>query len=68
MADPVPVVSALVGGRCEALPRGRFSKRLSGVTVTSGAPVDPLLEGDSGSGRRIAAAVQERVVEPSERR
>jgi long-chain acyl-CoA synthetase len=64
---PVPVVPVFIRGTYEAMPRGRFLKRLPEVTVTFGAPMDPLgLDGGSASGPRIVEAVQERVVELSE--
>jgi long-chain acyl-CoA synthetase len=66
---PVPVVPAFIRGTFEAMPRGRFLRRLEKVTVTFGAPVDPLgLEETSRSQDRIVEILHERVAELGERR
>jgi long-chain acyl-CoA synthetase len=38
---PVPVVPVFIRGTYEAMPRGRFLRRLEQVTVSYGEPVDP---------------------------
>jgi hypothetical protein len=38
---PVPVVPVFIRGTYEAMPRGRFLRRLEQVTVSFGEPVDP---------------------------
>jgi long-chain acyl-CoA synthetase len=66
---PVPIVPAFIRGTYEAMPRGRFLRRLKKVTVTFGDPVDPLgLDEASRSQDRIVEVLHERVAELGERR
>jgi long-chain acyl-CoA synthetase len=66
---PVPVVPVFIRGTYEAMPRGRFLRRLQKVTVSFGEPVEPFgLDGDTGTRGRLLEAVRERVVELGERR
>jgi long-chain acyl-CoA synthetase len=63
---PVPVVPVFIRGTYEAMPRGRFVRRLEKVTVTFGEAVDPLDE-VSRSQEQILDALHERVAELGER-
>ncbi len=64
---PVPVVPVFIRGTYEAMPRGRFLRRLEKVTVTFGEPFDP--RGPDGRSReQVVDAVRERVVALGERR
>ena len=64
---PVPVVPAFIRGTYEAMPRGRFLRKLEKVTVTFGQPVDPLgLDEDTRSQERIVEVLHERVAELGE--
>jgi long-chain acyl-CoA synthetase len=66
---PVPVVPVFIRGTYEAMPRGRFLRRLEKVTVSFGAPFeirDP--EVTIWSREQIVDAVRERVVRLGERR
>jgi len=59
---PVPVVPVFIRGTYEAMPRGRFLRRLEQVTVSFGEPVDPDdLDEASRSQEQIVQAVRERV-------
>src|SRR5829696_7399952 len=59
---PVPVVPVFIRGMYEAMPRGRFLRRLVQVTVSFGEPVDPDgLDEASRSQEQIVQAVRERV-------
>jgi len=61
---PVPVVPAFIRGTYEAMPRGRFLRRLEKVTVTFGEPVNPVgIDEDSRSQEQIVEALHERVAE-----
>jgi long-chain acyl-CoA synthetase len=65
---PVPVVPVFIRGTYEAMPRGRFLRRLEKVTVSFGEPFDPRgPDGAAGSREQVAEAVRERVVELGER-
>jgi long-chain acyl-CoA synthetase len=59
---PVPVVPLFIRGTYEAMPRGRFLRKLEQVTVTFGEPVGSLDEAFS-SQEGIVEAVRERVAE-----
>src|SRR5215210_2653605 len=64
---PVPVVPAFIRGTYEAMPRGRFLRKLEKVTVTFGQPVNPLgLDEDTRSQERIVEVLHERVAELGE--
>ena len=66
---PVPVVPAFIRGTYEAMPRGKFLRRLEQVTVTFGDPVDPLgLDEASLSQEGIVETLRERVAELGGRR
>jgi long-chain acyl-CoA synthetase len=66
---PVPVVPVFIRGTYEAMPRGRFLRKLEKVTVTFGEPVDPLaLDGDSGSQEQIVEVLHAHVAELGGRR
>ena len=66
---PVPVVPVFIRGTYEAMPRGRFLRRLEKVTVTIGEPFDPRgPDGTAGSRDQVVEAVRERVVALGERR
>jgi long-chain acyl-CoA synthetase len=61
---PVPVVPVFIRGTYEAMPRGRFLRRLEKVTVSFGEPFDPGgPDGTDGSREQVVEAVRERVVE-----
>lgn len=65
---PVPVVPVFIRGTYEAMPRGKFLRRLEQVTVTFGDPVDPLgLDEPLRSQDRIVEAVHDRVGKLGER-
>ncbi|MDQ3252249.1 MAG: AMP-binding protein [Actinomycetota bacterium] len=64
----VPVVPVFIRGTYEAMPRGRFLRRLEQVTVTFGEPLAPHdYDGDASSQEQIVQAVHERVAMLSER-
>jgi long-chain acyl-CoA synthetase len=66
---PVPVVPVFIRGTYEAMPRGRFLRRLENVTISFGEPFDPRgHDGKAKSREQVVEAVRERVVELSERR
>ena len=66
---PVPVVPVFIRGTYEAMPRGRFLRKLEKVAVTFGEPVDPLvLDGDSGSQEQIVEVLHAHVAELGGRR
>ena len=66
---PVPVVPVFIRGTYEAMPRGRFLRRLENVTVTFGEPFDPRSpEGDAGTREQVVEAVRGRVLELGQRR
>jgi long-chain acyl-CoA synthetase len=66
---PVPVVPVFIRGTYEAMPRGRFLRKLEKVTVTFGEPVDPLVfDGNFRSQEQIVEFLHERVAELGERR
>src|SRR5215218_7398446 len=66
---PVPVVPVFIRGTYEAMPRGRFLRKLEKVTVTFGEPVDPLVfDGESRSQAQIVEFLHERVAELGESR
>jgi long-chain acyl-CoA synthetase len=59
---PVPVVPVFIRGTYEAMPRGKFLRRLEQVTVTFGKPFDPRGFPESArSQEQIVEAVRERV-------
>ena len=61
---PVPVVPVFIRGTYEAMPRGRFLRRLEQVTVAFGEPLDPRsLDGTASSQEQVVEAVHERVAE-----
>jgi long-chain acyl-CoA synthetase len=66
---PVPVVPVFIRGTYEAMPRGRFLRRLQKVTVTFGEPFDPQdCSGTAASREQVVEAVRERVVRLGQRR
>jgi long-chain acyl-CoA synthetase len=66
---PVPVVHVFVRSTYEAMPRGRYLRRLEKVTVSFGEPFDPRsLDEDDGSRKQVVEAVRERVAELGGRR
>ena len=66
---PVPVVPVFVRGTYEAMPRGRFLRRLENVTVTFGIPFDPRdPEGEAGTREQVVEALRGRVLELGQRR
>lgn len=66
---PVPVVPVLIRGTYEAMPRGRFLRRLENVTVTFGEPFDPRgSERDAGTREQVVEALRGRVLELGQRR
>ena len=66
---PVPVVPVFIRGTYEAMPRGRFLRRLEKVTVSIGEPFDPRgLDGAGGARDQVVEAVRERVLELGSRR
>ncbi len=59
---PVPVVPAFIRGTYEAMPRGKFLRRLEQVTVTFGGPLASHdYDGGASSQEQIVQAVHERV-------
>jgi long-chain acyl-CoA synthetase len=65
---PVPVVPVYIRGTYEAMPRGRFLRRLENVTVTFGEPFDPRsLEGDAGNREQVVEELRGRVLELGQR-
>ena len=68
----VPVVPAFIYGTYEAMPQGRFLRRLEQVTAVFGEPLDPGDLERRGEGEeardRISHALHERVAELGERR
>ena len=65
---PVPVVPVFIRGTYEAMPRGRFLRRLEQVTVSFGEPVDPDgLDEASRSQEQMVQAVHKRVAALGER-
>ena len=65
---PVPVVPVFIRGTYEAMPRGRFLRRLEQATVSFGEPVDPDgLDEASRSQEQMVQAVRERVAALGER-
>jgi long-chain acyl-CoA synthetase len=61
---PVPVVPVFIRGTYEAMPRGRFLRRLEKVTVTFGEPFDPRALGrDDRTREQVVEAVRGRVLE-----
>jgi long-chain acyl-CoA synthetase len=66
---PVPVVPVFIRGTYDAMPRGRFLRRLQKVTVTFGEPFDPQdCSGTAASREQVVEAVRERVVRLGQRR
>ena len=66
---PVPVVPVFIHGTYEAMPRGRFLRRLENVTVTFGVPFDPRdPEGEAGTREQVVEALRGRVLELGQRR
>jgi long-chain acyl-CoA synthetase len=66
---PVPVVPVFIRGTYEAMPRGRFLRRLEKVTVTFGQSFDPRgPEGDAGTREQVVETVRGRVLELGQRR
>ena len=66
---PVTVVPVFIRGTYEAMPRGRFLRRLKKVNVSFGEPFDPRsVDGDAGSQEQVVEAVRERVAELGGRR
>jgi long-chain acyl-CoA synthetase len=65
---PVPVVPVFIRDTYEAMPRGKFLRRLEQVTVTIGEPFDPRSFHEiARSQEQIVEAVRERVAELSRR-
>ena len=65
---PVPVVPVFIRGTYEAMPRGKFLRRLEQATVSFGEPVDPGgLDEASRSQEQMVQAVLERVAALGER-
>ena len=65
---PVPAVPVFIRGTYEAMPRGRFLRRLENVTVTFGEPFDPRgPEGDARTREQIVEALRGRVLELGQR-
>jgi long-chain acyl-CoA synthetase len=65
---PVPVVPVFIRGTYEAMPRGRFLRRLENVTVTFGEPFDPRgLEEKAGTREHVVEALRGRVLELGQR-
>jgi long-chain acyl-CoA synthetase len=61
---PVPVVPVFIRGTYEAMPRGKFLRRLEQVTVIFGEPFDPRSFHESARPQeQIVQAVRERVAE-----
>jgi len=61
---PVPVVPVFIRGTYEAMPRGRFLRRLAPVTVTFGEPFDPQsLDGSAKPKEQVVEVVHGRVAE-----
>jgi long-chain acyl-CoA synthetase len=66
---PVPVVPVLIRGTYEAMPRGRFLRRLENVMVTFGEPFDPRgPEDEAGTREQVVEALRGRVLELGQRR
>jgi long-chain acyl-CoA synthetase len=66
---PVPVVPVFIRGTYEAMPRGRFLRRLENVTVSLGESFDPRgLDRDERSREQVVEAVRGRVLELGQRR
>jgi long-chain acyl-CoA synthetase len=60
----VPVVPVFIRGTYEAMPRGKFLRRLEQVTVTFGEPFDPRSIGETARPQeQVVEAVRERVAE-----
>jgi long-chain acyl-CoA synthetase len=65
---PVPVVPVFIRGTYEAMPRGRFLRRLAQVTVTFGKPFDPRDTDETARPQeQLVEAVRERVAQLGER-
>jgi long-chain acyl-CoA synthetase len=61
---PVPVVPVFIRGTYEAMPRGKFLRRLEQITVTFGEPFDPRGFHESARPReQVVEAIRERVAE-----
>jgi long-chain acyl-CoA synthetase len=61
---PVPVMPVFIRGTYEAMPRGRFLRRLENITITFGEPFDPDgPEGDAGTREQVVEALRRRVLE-----
>jgi long-chain acyl-CoA synthetase len=61
---PVPVVPVFIRGTYEAMPRGKFLRRLEQITVTFGEPFDPRSVSESARPQeQVVEAVRERVAE-----
>ena len=57
-----------IRGTYEAMPRGRFLRRLENVTVTFGEPFDPRgLEEKAGTREHVVEALRGRVLELGQR-
>jgi long-chain acyl-CoA synthetase len=66
---PAPVVPVFIRGTYEAMPRGRFLRRLERVTVSFGEPFDTSGPDEvAWSREQVVEAVRERVVALGERR
>ncbi len=63
---PVPVVPVFIRGTYEAMPRGRFLRRLENVTLTFGEPFDP--RGPAGTREQVVEALRGRVLELGQHR
>jgi long-chain acyl-CoA synthetase len=65
---PVPVVPVFIRGTYEAMPRGKFLRRLEKVTVTFDEPFDPRgLDAGENNREQIVKAVRGRVLELGQR-
>jgi len=60
---PVPVVPAFISGTYEAMPRGKFLRRLEQVTVTFGEPLVTRDLDETALQDQVVEAVRERVAE-----
>jgi len=61
---PVPVVPVFIRGTYEAMPRGKFLRRLKQITVTFGEPLDPRsLDETAGLQEQVVEAAHERAAE-----
>jgi long-chain acyl-CoA synthetase len=61
---PLPVVPVFIRGTYEAMPRGRFLRRLEQVTVAFGELIDPSSSHKNARPReQVVEAIRERVAE-----